>query len=152
MQPRKQPERRQDNRKARLPRNVPASALGAVPAPPKRLLRSIRADWFELWGLPQASMFTAADLPALRRLWLLRDERERARRKLEGTDGTTTGSRGQLVPHPLVARIAGLDVEIRHLETLFGLTPAARARLGLALEEVAKSKLEVLHESLRDPA
>jgi P27 family predicted phage terminase small subunit len=97
-------------------------------------------------------MFTAADLPALRRLFLLRDERERARRKLINGAATVTGSKGQPVAHPLTARLAGLDVEIRHLEVQFGLTPAARARLGLALEEVKKSKLEMLHESLRDPA
>ena len=151
MQHRKPLERCQDNRIARLPRAVP-DAPHAAPAPPKGLLRSIRADWFELWGLPQAAMFTAADLPALRRLFLLRDERERARRKLINGAATVTGSKGQPVAHPLTARLAGLDVEIRHLEVQFGLTPAARARLGLALEEVKKSKLEMLHESLRDPA
>jgi P27 family predicted phage terminase small subunit len=93
-------------------------------------------------------MLSAADLPALRRLFLLRDERERAHRKLKSERDTVRGSKGQPVAHPLVARVGALDVEIRHLETLFGLTPAARARLGLALGEAEKSRLDALHAAL----
>jgi P27 family predicted phage terminase small subunit len=148
MQPRKQPERRQDNRIARLPRPVPESAPEAAPAPPKGLLKATRDDWRTLWAQPVASLYSEADIPALRRLFLLRDERERTAREIRKDGATADGSKGQPVAHPLLARVAGIDAEVRQLEVLFGLAPAARARLGLAIGEAEKSRLEILHRRL----
>ncbi len=59
--------------------------------------------------------------------------------KIEGV--TAVGSRGQTVAHPLIARIAEVNTELRLLEGQLGLTPSARATIGLGKVR-AQSKLD----------
>jgi P27 family predicted phage terminase small subunit len=101
-----------------------------------------------LWALPVASLYNEADLPALRRLFRLRDTEARLARKVRTDDFMGVGSQGQPIAHPLMAQLGSLGLEIRQLESMFGLTPAARARLGLAIGEAEKSRLEILHRRL----
>jgi P27 family predicted phage terminase small subunit len=59
--------------------------------------------------------------------------------KIEGV--TAVGSKGQTVAHPLIARIEGVNAELRLLEGQLGLTLSARATIGLG-EVRAVSKLD----------
>src|SRR6266545_414479 len=99
-----------------------------APDPSGGLTAAVRRQWEDLWASPLAALVEGTDLPALERLFLLYDERERcwkAYRKAR----LVKGSQGQPVMSPLARQVALLDVEIRHLEDRFGLSPRARLRL-----------------------
>jgi hypothetical protein len=59
------------------------------------------------------------------------------------------GSQGQPVASPLFKVAMALDSEVRALEDRYGLTPAARLKLGIRLGEAARS-LEDLARDLDD--
>lgn len=79
-----------------------------------------------------------SDLTALSRLFELLDERARCWASLRKGDRLVRSSSEQLVAHPLYRRVSMLDAEIRQLEDRFGMTPAARARRGLSLDEARR--------------
>jgi len=56
---------------------------------------------------------------------------------------------GAPMANPMVGQINRLDTEIRHLEVEFGLTPAARARLGLT-EVQRQSRLDEMMRRQRE--
>jgi phage terminase small subunit len=86
----------------------------------------------------------ATDLPALERLFTLRDERARALRGYRARRLVVTDSGVAL--NPLLRVLKQLDAEIRQLEDRFGLSPIARLRLGVALGEAARSLEELLDD------
>jgi len=112
------------------------------PEAPTALLAASAADWARLWASPLASTFVESDLPALRRLFQLRDERTRSFRAA-GRARLVAGSKGQPRLSPLLGYIAQLDAEIRALEDRFGLTPRARMALGISLGEAHRSLAEL---------
>ncbi len=59
--------------------------------------------------------------------------------KIEGL--TVVGSTGQTVANPLLRRMADIDAELRQLEGQLGLSPSARATIGLG-EVRVQSKLD----------
>jgi P27 family predicted phage terminase small subunit len=56
------------------------------------------------------------------------------------------GSKGQQVLNPLARAVATFDAEIRALEDRFGLTPQARARLGVVFGEAHRSLEQINRE------
>lgn len=108
------------------------------PPPPVGLLAGSAAAWRALWGSPVAATYSESDVPALARLFELRDERTRAWRVAK-RERLVAGSRGQVRANPLYILIAGFDAEIRALEDRFGLTPRGRLALGIALGEAHRS-------------
>jgi P27 family predicted phage terminase small subunit len=150
--PPKQPDRRQrrNERTATERAGVGLVALpgGKVdpPPPPTGLLKATREDWSGFWESPLASLVVPADVPALRRLFALYDERLRAYQGYR-RQRLAPGSMGQPTLNPLFGAMKGMDAEIRALEDRFGLSPIARLRLGVALGEAAKS-LDELNRSL----
>jgi P27 family predicted phage terminase small subunit len=127
---------------------LPAPASAGPPEPPAGLLVATRDAWATFWGSPLAGLVVDSDLPALERLFQLYDERARAwrgykRRRL------VEGSQGQPVASPLFRVAMALESEIRPLEDRFGVTPAARLKLGIRLGEAARS-LEDLVRDLDD--
>jgi hypothetical protein len=110
----------------------------AAPPPPTGLLRASRAAWEALWASPLASTFLGSDLPALGRLFELRDERVRAFHAARRAR-VVLGSKDQPVLSPLLGYVASLDAETRALEDRFGLTPRARLQLGVTLGEAHRS-------------
>lgn len=116
------------------------------PAAPEGLLQKIEEDWEAFWKAPLAQHVIQEDLPALKRLFTLYDERERAYRSYRA-NRLVKGSQDQMVLNPLARVMQNLDVEIRHLEDRFGLTPRARFALGIAFGEVTKS-LEEMNRTL----
>jgi hypothetical protein len=124
---------------------LPAPASPEPPEPPAGLLISTRQAWAGFWASPLAGLVVDSDLPALRRLFELYDERARSwrgyrRRRL------VEGSQGQPVLSPLFRAAMALEAEIRPLEDRFGVTPAARLKLGIRLGEAARS----LEDLVRD--
>ncbi|MBA3778215.1 MAG: hypothetical protein H0X16_02710 [Chloroflexi bacterium] len=77
-------------------------------------------------------------MPALRRLFALLDERERAYR-VSRRALVVEGSMGQPRINPVVGLVATLDAEIRQLEDRLSLTPKARMALGVAFGEAHRS-------------
>lgn len=148
MSHRKPPERRQGHRSHTPTLVVASQPPDITPAPPTGLLRATQAAWVEFWSSPLAGLLLPADLPALQRLFELLDERTRCWRAFRKRR-LVTGSQGQPVLHPIARWITALDSEIRPLQDRFGLTPAARLRLGIQLGEAARS-LEELNATFDD--
>jgi P27 family predicted phage terminase small subunit len=120
---------------------------GRPPALGDGMLEVTRKSWNAFWASKLAQRVVATtDLPALRRLFSLYDERERALRAYR-RERLVVGSTGQPVINPMAKVMVALDTEIRALEDRFGLSPAARIRLGIALGE-AKKTLEDMNRGL----
>jgi P27 family predicted phage terminase small subunit len=128
---------------------VVASDPPATPPPPAGLLTASTRAWGTLWASPLAATFQPSDLPALRRLFELRDERVRAFR-VARKDRIVPGSKGQPVLSPMIGYVASLDAEIRNLEDRFGLTPRARLQLGVTFGEAHRSLADVNASFLED--
>lgn len=106
------------------------------PAPPAGLLKKTRAAWVDFWASDVAQAIEAAsDMPMLERLFRLRDDRERAHRAYRA-DPLIQGSQGQSVLNPMAQVVKTCDAEIRALEDRLGLSPQARLRLGIVLDNV----------------
>lgn len=123
-----------------VPETTPDSPEAADrPPPDHRWLAASKKAWVELWASEMVQAYNpVTDIPALRRLFGLRDQRERYQR-LTDSDPVVEGSKGQPVSHPLLAEIQKLDPEIRQLEDRFGLNPKARASLGIKFGQRAKT-------------
>lgn len=120
----------------------------AAPPAPSGFLPAIRDDWDAYWLSAPAHLVDPADIPALRRLFNLYDERERSYRAFR-KERLTGGSTGQLVVNPLGKQLLAYDAVIAQLEDRFGLTPMARMRLGVQLGEAVRS-LEDLNRPMED--
>lgn len=119
-----------------------------IPDPPPRLLKVTRDDWDAYWSSPLAeAVEIGTDLPAIRRLFTLRDERERAYRGYR-KERFVKGSQGQGVLNPLARHMSAMDTEIRQLEDRLGLTPKARAQLGIRIGK-GKRTLDDLNRALK---
>lgn len=113
-----------------------------TPGSPSGLLAVHRDEWDRLWSSPLASSFAESDVPALERLFQLRDEalrHQRAGRKRP----TVFGSQGQEVLNPVLRQRDALLGEIRQLEDRFGLSPRSRLQLGITLLESHRSLAEL---------
>lgn len=142
----KPPSRRQRRNPTRALAAV--SAASSVPPAPKEWLAPTKAAWTALWECSVANLFDPSVLPALTRLFELRDRRERYTRALRRRP-MVAGSQGQPVAHPLARLVPVLDAEIRQLEDRFGLNPRAQLALGLAFGE-AQRTLADLNRDLDD--
>ena len=110
-----------------------------MPEPPPKMLAATKADWVEFWSSELSTLVKPADLPALRRLFSLQDERRRYMNAAEKDGRIQLGSTGQLVMHPLLKHMSTIDSQITALEDRFGLTPLARLKLGVNFGQAAKT-------------
>lgn len=110
-----------------------------IPDPPLKMLAGTKADWAEFWAGELATLVKPADMPALRRLFILHDERRRYMNAAQKDGRIQLGSTGQLVIHPLLKHISTIDSQITVLEDRFGLTPMARLKLGVNFGQAAKT-------------
>jgi P27 family predicted phage terminase small subunit len=121
------------------------------PPAPKGLLPSSAATWRRLWRSRVAQSWDrTSDLPVLTRYILLLDRWHRYD-ELVRQAPVVKGSKGQVRPHPLAARIDAIESQVRVLEEHLGLTPASRVRLGITLDD-GPGELDLLMERLRSPA
>lgn len=129
---RKAPERRQRTSTADLTPSPVRSVT--APAPLPTWSTEVAESWSEMWASGLAAHFKATDVPALERLFTLRSRLGAA---LEEADKqpVVPGSTGQPTLSPWFAEAHRLEAEVERLEDRFGLTPQARLRLGVTLEE-----------------
>lgn len=83
----------------------------------------------------------------LYRLFDLYNDRVRSAEQFE-RERLTRGSMGQQVVHPLGKHIAVLDKAILAHEAIFGIGPASRVKLGIALGVLSKREPQTLEELL----
>ena len=145
--PPKPPERRQGRHRNDFGTLEPSRAelepAMPLPDPPPGMLKATERQWVEFWQSEVATLVATADLPALRRLYSLYDERARClasgrRNRL------VEGSQGQPVMNPLYKHMATLDGEILALEDRFGLTPMARLKLGVTFGAAKRSLTDLV--------
>lgn len=121
----------------------------SVPELRGELLDVTLETWAEFWQSDVSSLVVPSDLPALRRLFSLYDERERCYADAVAGGRTTRGSTGQETLAPLYKHVTTLDEKILALEDRFGMTPLARLKLGAQLGDAAKS-LDEMNRRLAD--
>jgi P27 family predicted phage terminase small subunit len=114
-------------------RTVPATE---IPKPPARLSKRSRELWDEFWRSNVAGAVEPPDLYALKRWIQSVDERDRLLAVVQKAT-TVRGSQGQPVLNPLAKRLDQLEGQIERFERQFGMTPKARADLGIATGQAA---------------
>jgi P27 family predicted phage terminase small subunit len=122
-------------------------ALDQIPEPPEHLHASGRQHWARVWTQARAWV-CQVDAGAVLRYCECFDMRDLMIRQIIAEGFTVTGSTGQPVAHPLLSRVEAVNAELRLLETQLGLTPSARAQLGVA-EVKLRSQLDVMLERRR---
>lgn len=113
-----------------------------IPTPPDNLSDNLLREWEEYWTSEVANASDAVDVPTVRRLFIYRLEWETlsaAYMALPVEERVIEGSRnsGAIQIHPFSKRLTELEKTINMLEKELGLTPLARARLGI---EIGQSK------------
>lgn len=145
--PRKRPDQRQDNRRSRGVAVVPVvpsdevAEIGA-PSPQKHWLKKTRDGWTDFWASEVAPALTRSDWPAVERVFEMRDLHERALRAYR-KDPIVAGSMSQPVTNPAFAEAMKLETAITSLEDRYGLSPKARANLGIAIGQAKLTATEV---------
>lgn len=135
--------RRQRNNKTGI--GLVSVQEGHVPAlreAPAGLLKPQREAWEAFWRSPMAKLVLDADIPALCRLFRLRDEWQRCFEQSKD-ERLVHGSNEQWVLHPLYKHLTTLEKAIEGLEAQFGLTPLARLKLGVTFGEAKRSIEEI---------
>jgi P27 family predicted phage terminase small subunit len=115
-------------------------APGAIPPPPDTLGESGRAHWSRVWNQARAWL-CELDYGAAQRYCETSDLRDWMIAAVTAEGLTAVGSTGQPTAHPLIQRIEAFNAELRLLEGQLGLTPSARATIGLG-EVRVQSKLD----------
>lgn len=117
---------------------LPSVPVTSVPEPPRGLSKATNEDWTAFWTSPFASLVTPAQYGSVRRLFELRDTRDKYRR--EGMKRPVVlGSTGQQVINPLLAQVDKLESQIVALEDRFGLSPMAAMKLQVKFGDASKS-------------
>jgi P27 family predicted phage terminase small subunit len=113
-------------------------ATAAQPKVPKAdalWLASTKKQWGEFWSSAAAKKLAPAlDLAAVERLFTLYDERARSLATFR-RNRLVKGSQGQVVLNPLGRQINSLNTAILQLEDRLGLSPLARLKMNIALDD-----------------
>jgi P27 family predicted phage terminase small subunit len=99
--------------------------------------------------LLEVDLMTNVDVEALARLAHAYDMYVRCSQEVENeglmVEYTNKAAETNKVPHPLLTKMKAFDDQMKYLESQFGLTPAARAKLAIHKEpEKEKTEEEVL--------
>lgn len=118
----------------------------AVPEPAKGWAAETVRAWGVFWRDGLAQLATPVDATAARRLFGMYDARAKLWR-LALREPFAAGSTGQKRAHPAWALVFALDDRIARAERAFGITPAARAALGISFAEAKRSLADLARES-----
>lgn len=111
------------------------------PDPPATLTPVAIAAWDAFWQSPMARFVIPTDLPALRRLFRLYDQREAfLDQGLE--DPMAEGSQHQPSLSPYLREVDTLDGKILTLEDRFGMSPLSRLKLQVIVGDASRSLAE----------
>ena len=105
-------------------------------------LPEIQEQWQDFWTTDLSNAIDKAQLPVLKRLFRLRNEQQIFIELAAREDYFSNGSKEQLKIHPARDEIRKLEPLIVALEDRLGLSPKAKANLGLA---TASTMLTVEH-------
>lgn len=146
--PLKRPELLQGHRRHAQLRSVDTVPTEAPPSAPGGLSADGAMVWERLWRSKLACAWNReTDLCALTRYVLNLDKWVQYEAMVARVP-MVKGSKGQLRPNPLAARMDALEGQLRFTEEQYGLTPASRIRLGIEVAAHQKSVAELLLESL----
>lgn len=120
-----------------------------APLAPRHVTPAVRKAWRAYWASEVSSVAQEVSLPAIRRLFELYDQRERAM-EIVRTAMMVKGSMNQIRMNPAADYLLRLEPAILRLENELGLTPMAMARLGIAVGE-AKMTAEQLNKIAQEP-
>ena len=128
-----------------------AATQPKVPKADALWLASTKKQWAEFWSAPAAKKLAPAlDLAAVERLFTLYDERARSLSTFR-RNRLVKGSQGQVVLNPLGRQINSLNTAILQLEDRLGLSPLARLKMNIAIDDPdgdEPASLDELNESL----
>lgn len=105
-------------------------------------LKATKEAWVIYWESDLSRILAPPHLPALYRLFDMRDAQARALR-LYKRRPLVDGSMGQPVVNPAMKTAQALEGDIRALEDRLGLTPKAQANLGIAVGNAALTAAEL---------
>lgn len=127
---------RQRRNKRRSVELVPGRAR--APAVRRQWLKATKEAWAAFWSSPLSdAVDRRTDQQGIYRLFTLLDLRDRAYRSYERQPFVKGSAR--TVVNPQASLMLRMDQEIRLLGAEFGLTPAARLRLGIRVTEAQKA-------------
>lgn len=133
---RKRPDQKQNHRGDRGLVVVDGGKLdGPPPADPKWMQGTCEA-WDAYWSSQVAASVDGDETSVLRRLFDMRDRQARAWIRYD-EQPYVDGSKGQPVANPALADALALERAILALEDRMGLSPKARANLGIAFGQAA---------------
>ena len=144
---------RQDERPSRQPASVTditTRRLLARNHPPKPgWLKEVREQWDVYWTTQVSALLAPHHVPALYRLFELRDAQGRALR-IYKREPMVQGSQKQPVVNPAMATVQSLEKDIRALEDRLGLTPKAQASLGIKVGQAGLTAAELNRMAMED--
>jgi len=140
--PNRRSKRPQGHRKPKTVAVAKRSPAAQHPAAPKGLGKFAKDLWGRFWTSDVAGVIEDPDLYALKRWIESVDERERLLRAVRKAT-TVRGSTGQPVLNPLAKRLDQLEGQIERFERQFGMTPKARADLGIATGNAAMTAAQL---------
>jgi len=117
-------------------------AVTKVPRPPQGLSPRLRRAWRTFWESPVAQVVTDVDMQVVRRLFRLYHQHERAMEALEAAM-FVKGSVTTVRVNPALDVVVKLEGLVLRLENELGVTPMARARLGIAVGEAVMTAAEL---------
>jgi len=146
----KPPEEAAGHRKRTVVELLPPSGERPIPPAPSGLLASVRAKWDIYWRSEVGTVATEVDLFAVERFFLYYDEWERCIKQFRKTR-YVEGSAGQIRLSPMAAHIMRLEGVMLRLQTVLGLDPMARARLGISIGQARLTVAELNRMASESP-
>ncbi len=113
-----------------------------IPDPDTRWLKATKDGWSAFWAADLSGAVEDADLPVIRRLFGMRDDQARALSRWRKTP-YIEGSQGQPRRNPAFDESQMLERSIVALEDRLGLSPKARASLGIAIGQARMTAAEL---------
>lgn len=141
----KPPDRRKERTALTVVEVAPLTNL-LVPDPPSGLQAATKREWVAYWTSPLAGAVHPAQIPAVERLFTLKDEWRRYY-AVNKKERLVAGSQGQPVVNPAAAQMRALENAILKLEQELGLTPFSAAKLGVAANNAKKTLAELNREA-----
>ena len=111
-----------------------------APTPPDTLGEWGADLWVEVWQYG-AGIYHVSDYGVIERYCSMQEQRRQLLQVIEIDGLMSTGSTGQPILHPAFKAVHDINGRLLNIEGALGLTPEARARLGIATIEV-QSKLD----------
>jgi P27 family predicted phage terminase small subunit len=146
--PKKPAELRQNRETKNLTLASVSDAGLAIPEAPVTLNVKAKKQWAAFWRSPSATVVNAdSDGFAVERWIVYVNEWYDCTKELNKKDAyLVDGSQGQKVINPLARHRAVIETALSALEKQLGLTPAARAQLGIAVNTLKKSSSDLLND------